>query len=122
MSNVPLLVNRVPVEIRKLLTGLNDDLDLAIFSYLYFDGERSFTDIRDSLGVSGAKLTYHLKRMQKSALVKNFYRNELGNTDFSYYAVTVFGRRFFGLLIDGLNPGRNTEELDVERIKVTDID
>lgn len=61
----------------------------------------SFSQIREKLEIptkSSGYLSYHLKKLEKSALIKNDYSKKSEVIGYSFYDVTEFGESF----IDGL--------------------
>jgi DNA-binding MarR family transcriptional regulator len=76
----------------------------AIFFILLENGELSFSSIQKELDIDKAKLAYHLRKLGKSALVEHYYKQELGNEEYSFYSLSRFGDSFWKSLINSLQP------------------
>jgi len=86
--------DELPGELRRVIDALNSDIGLATFLVLFKYGEMSFAQIRSELDIPSnysSKLTYHIKKLQKSALVKNEYIKKENVDGYSFYDVTEFG-------------------------------
>lgn len=91
----------MPIELRRSIEALSDEVRLGIFFVLFKYGEMSFSEIRNKLEIpakNSGYLAYHLKKLEKSALIRNDYSKKSGVTNHSFYDVTEFGERF----IEGL--------------------
>ncbi len=91
----------MPIELRRAIGSLSDEVRLAIFFALFKYGEMSFSQIRQELEIPtnySGYLSYHLKKLENSALIKNDYSKKTGITNYSFYDVTEFGEK----LIDGI--------------------
>ncbi len=57
------------------------------------EGDRTFTDIQESLRLDKGSLTYHVKTLVKAGLLANIYerRTESNPRVYSYYKLTSFG-------------------------------
>ena len=91
----------MPIELRRAIGALSDEVRLGIFFAMFKYGEMSFSQIRKELEIptnSSGYLSYHLKKLENSALIKNDYSKKTGITNYSFYDVTEFGEKF----IDGL--------------------
>lgn len=93
--------NEMPLELRRVVDALNDKLRLAIFFVLLKYGELSFSQIMNELEIPrkySSRLTYHLKKLEKSALIKNEYAKKEGAESYSFYDLTEFAEE----LLNGL--------------------
>lgn len=82
--------DEMPAELRRVIDAINSNIGLAVFLLLYKKGETSFTEIMNEFEIKNSStLTYHIKKLQKSSLVKNVYVNK--GDWYSYYDVTEFG-------------------------------
>ena len=91
----------MPIELRRAIGALSDEVRLGIFFALFKYGEMSFSQIRQELEIPtnySGYLSYHLKKLENSALIKNDFSKKTGITNYSFYDVTEFGEKF----IDGL--------------------
>ena len=96
----------VPIELKKALRGLDDDIRLAIFLTLRNHEELSFSELGEKIGMKDekAKMQFHLRKLTESALVEHKFKHQLGNDKFSYYCVTKFGDNLWKNIIDSLKP------------------
>lgn len=88
--------NEMPYELRRAMDALDDDIRLAIFFVLLKYGELPFSQIMKELEIPSeysSKLTYHIKKLQKGAIVKNEYVKKEGTDSYSFYDITEFGQR-----------------------------
>lgn len=104
MSKIEEYVNEIPEEIRRAIRGLDNDSRAAIFVALLKHGELSFSDLQKKLEIDKAKLYFHLGKLIESALVKHYYKHELGRDEYSFYSTTKFGNHFVEALIQSLEP------------------
>ncbi len=95
--------NEMPVELRRAVDALNDDIRQAIFFVLLKYGEMPFSQIMKELEIPSeysSKLTYHIKKLEKGALIKNEYTKKEGIDSYSFYDITEFGDDLLKGLID----------------------
>ena len=95
----------LPAEIRRVIDALNSDIGLATFLVLLKYGEMSFSQIRNELDIPSnhsSKLTYHIKKLQKSALVKNEYIKKENAGSYSFYDITEFGEGIINNLMNAI--------------------
>ncbi len=111
--------NEMPYELRRAMDALNDDIRLAIFFVLLKYGELPFSQIMKELEIPtkySSKLTYHIKKLQKGAIIKNEYVNKEGNDSYSFYDITEFGERLLNNLINTITmPTANRLPLSTSR-------
>lgn len=101
--------NEMPLELKKAIEALNDDLRLAIFFALFKYGELPFSQIMTELEIPpehSSKLTYHIKKLEKGALVKNEYIKKEGIDSYSFYDITNFGEDVLKGLINTIEVPR----------------
>jgi DNA-binding transcriptional ArsR family regulator len=100
-----------PLELRMALRGLGNETSLAVFLALREKREISFSALKKRVGLEGSALTYQLGRLMESALVEHYYRHELGNERYSFYAVTEFGNRIYDAMLNALSPEKAHEPI-----------
>jgi DNA-binding HxlR family transcriptional regulator len=106
--------NEMPYELRRAMEALNDDTRLAVFFVLLKYGELPFSQIMTELEIPpeySSKLTYHIKKLQKSALVKNEYIKKEGVNSYSFYNLTEFGEELLNSLIDTIAVPRSKQPI-----------
>lgn len=95
----------LPTELRRVIDALNSDIGLSIFFVLFKYGEMSFSQIMSELDIPSnhsSKLTYHIKKLQKSALVKNEYIKKENVGSYSFYDITEFGEGILNNLMNAI--------------------
>ncbi|MCZ7357249.1 MAG: winged helix-turn-helix domain-containing protein [Candidatus Methanoperedens sp.] len=128
--------NEMPLELRRAINALNDNLRLAIFFILLKYGELPFSQIMTELEIPpeySSKLTYHLKILEKGAFIKNEYTRKEGIDSYSFYDLTEFGEDIIKGLMDTLNVPRlvnepikgtassETKPLDIKLVEMPEI-
>jgi len=118
--------NEMPYELRQAISALNDDIRLAVFFVLFKYGELSFSQIMDELEMQpqySSKLTYHIKKLQKGALIKNEYAKKNDMDSYSFYDITIFGEEILNNLINTITisqPYSNTTLIPTKSSMETD--
>jgi len=99
-------IKGIPIELRRAISGFDNDIRLGIFLALRKHGELSFSDLSERLGMKmdKAKLDFHLGKLTESALIEHRYRHQLGNEKFSFYAATKFGETLWTSIASSLRP------------------
>ncbi len=103
----------MPIELRRSIEALSDEVRLGIFFVLFKYGEMSFSEIRNKLEIptkNSGYLAYHLKKLEKSALIRNDYSKKSGVTSHSFYDVTEFGERFIEGLMKSIEIDQSIQE------------
>lgn len=103
----------MPIELRRSIEALSDEVRLSIFFVLFKYGEMSFSEIGNKLEIpakNSGYLAYHLKKLEKSALIRNDYSKKSGVTSHSFYDVTEFGERFIDGLMKSIELDRPIQE------------
>jgi predicted transcriptional regulator len=129
MENEP---NQNPYQNQSLahtFSQLNQPIRRKIIKLLATTPRLSFKEISERLELDRAALAYHLRLLRNAALIDNFYENQEGSKQYSYYKLTEFAR---WLLNHDLNlslesqryqPHKQPEEslsLDENRLEETD--
>lgn len=99
-------IKGIPMEIRRAISGFDNDIRLGIFLALKKHKELSFSELSEKLGMKAdkAKVNFHLVKLTKSALVEHHYRHQLGNEKFSFYSTTKFGQNLWNNIAHSLKP------------------
>jgi len=103
----------MPLELRRAIEALNDDLRLAVFFVLLKHGELSFSQIMAELEIprkDSSILSHHLKILEKGALIKNEFAKKEGMDSHSFYDLTEFGEDVLNGLMDTLAVPRSGGE------------
>jgi len=96
----------VPIELRKAISGFDNDIRLSIFLVLNKHGELSFSEIAQKLGMNKqkAKMDFHLDKLTKSAVVEHKYKHQIGNEKYSFYSLTSYSRNLWNNIVSSLKP------------------
>lgn len=99
-------IREIPKELRRAIGGFDNDIRLGVFLALMKHGELSFSELSEKLGMrkDKAKLIFHLGKLTESALVKHYYRHQLGNERYSFYSHTKLGENLWKNIVDSLRP------------------
>lgn len=103
--------NEMPAELRRAIDALNSDIGLAVFFVLFKYGGMSFSQIMSELDIPSnysSKLTYHIKKLQKGALVKNEYIKKENVDSHSFYDITEFGEGIINNLMNAIQVPRSS--------------
>lgn len=78
----------------EILQVLDNRTRLRVLGVLFnADGALSFRDLEQKVGVSGPRLSQHLKRLVQSALVVNQYQRTQGR-EYSFYELSHSGEEW----------------------------
>ncbi len=102
MSKIEDYASQIPIEIKKAVKALGNDIRCAIVVDLIHEGELTFTQLKNDLDIEPGLLSNHLKILMDGAIVEHYYRHEFGNEQFSYYGLTFFGRDFIRGILEPL--------------------
>lgn len=94
----------IPQEAIGIIAALSDPARRAILVLLTKHDDLSFSDVQKELGLGKLTLNYHLKNLYSAGLVDHYFRHELGNPKYSYYAATSLGKRVLRNLVEVLTP------------------
>jgi DNA-binding HxlR family transcriptional regulator len=83
--------NRVDPLIKRAICSLDDEKKFAIIALLK-DGDRSFSQLMDELGLDQSTLRYHLKKLSFGGIIENYYQKRTDTTEYSFYKLSEFGR------------------------------
>lgn len=117
--------NEMPLELRRVVGALNDKLRLAIFFVLLKYGELSFSQIMNVLEIPqqySSKLTYHLKKLEKAALIKNEYTKKENSESYSFYDLTEFAEELLKGLMNTIALPESIRNNDAIETKPMEID
>jgi len=99
MSDVIHRLEKFPEELSSAIKGLDNENRRAILLSLYFTPKMAFSDILEETRLGDSLLSSHLRLLQDSFLVVQFYEHEMGNEKYSFYALTKFGRNILTSLL-----------------------
>ena len=91
--------DEIPHEIKDAISALDDPIRWRIVENLLEKNELSYTEILNSLKISKGKLSYHLAKMTRGALLEKFGKNDVSLKYDSYYCLSSYGNKvIFGLM------------------------
>jgi DNA-binding transcriptional ArsR family regulator len=94
----------VPEDAVQIISALDDPIRRATLALLTKKEELSFSELQKALGVGKLTLNYHLKTLFAAGLTDHYFKRELGNPKYSYYAITALGNRILAKLAEALTP------------------
>lgn len=106
----------IPQEVVGIIAALGDPIRRAILVLLSKQAEFPFSDLQKELGIGKLTLNYHLKNLYSAGLVDHYFRHELGNQKYSYYAVTSLGKRALRSLVEMLTPPEYPSEKQEQKV------
>lgn len=102
MSKIDEYASQIPIEIKKAVKAFGHDIRCAIVVDLIQKGELTFTQLKNDLNIDSGLLNNHLGILMDGAIVEHYYRHELGNEQYSYYGLTLFGKDFLQGILEPL--------------------
>jgi len=81
----------IPEDLRSILLSVDSDLKWAILSDLS-EGEKSFTKLKEDLGIENKSLDYSLKKLLENGIISHYYRHEFFKPNYSFYELTNIGK------------------------------
>ena len=92
-------IMKLPKELASAIRGLGNENRRAILFSLYYAPKMAFSEILQETRMGDSLLSSHLRTLQDSYLVEQFYEHEMGNEKYSFYAITKFGRNILTSLL-----------------------
>ena len=92
-------IMKLPKELASAIRGLDNENRRAILFSLYYAPKMAFSEILQETRMGDSLLSSHLRTLQDSYLVEQFYEHEMGNEKYSFYAITKFGRNILTSLL-----------------------
>lgn len=116
MPKIEEYTSQIPVETKKAVKALGNDIRYAIIVDLIHKGELTFTQLMNDLEIEPGLLSNHLKILMDGAIVEHYYRHKLFKEQYSYYGLTLFGKDFIRGILEPLKVGiKNNESLENEK-------
>lgn len=95
---------QLPQETRLVIAALDNPIRQAIMVLLSENKELTFTEMQKEFNLEKLTLNFHLKKLFAAALIDHYFKHEVGNQKYSYYAITSLGRRILNSLNNALTP------------------
>lgn len=105
----------LPPMLKNSLSGFRHKNQKAIIMVLDLYGRRSFSQIQTDLHLSKNDLSYHLKSLENSGLVRNEIKKVSGTREYSWYLLTNFGMNLLKSLLEVYLKGIYNKEMKLYR-------
>lgn len=92
-----------PEEIREAAKAFDNRVRQALLGALLCEGELSFTELRNLLGLKNNRMWPHLKALERGGLIENFFRDEFRERRYSFYRISPYGQKFVKSLFESLS-------------------
>jgi DNA-binding transcriptional ArsR family regulator len=92
-------IMKLPEELASAIKGLDNENRRTVLFSLYYAPKMAFSEILKETRLGDSLLSSHLRTLQDSYLVEQFYEHEMGNEKYSFYALTKFGRNILTSLL-----------------------
>jgi DNA-binding transcriptional ArsR family regulator len=92
-------IMKLPEELASAIKGLDNENRRTLLFSLYYAPKMAFSEILKETRLGDSLLSSHLRTLQDSYLVEQFYEHEMGNEKYSFYALTKFGRNILTSLL-----------------------
>ncbi len=102
LSKINEYASQIPIEIKKAVRAFGHDVRCAIVVDLSRKGELTFTQLKEDIDIDPGLLSNHLKILMDGAIVEHYYKHDLGNEQYSYYGLTLFGKDFLRGILEPL--------------------
>lgn len=100
---------QIPPETRLIIAALDNPIRQAILVLLTENKELTFSDMQKEFSLEKLTLNFHLKKLFAAALIDHYFKHEVGNQKYSYYAITPLGCRILNGLNNALIPPANQQ-------------
>lgn len=86
-----ILLDSLPKEYIDILKAISNKLRFSLLLCLTDKEELSFSEIGEFLGKEKGTISSHLKKLEISGVLENFYKKSKENKDYSFYRITSMG-------------------------------
>ena len=83
--------DEIPLWIRKMFSGLDNDTNWAILVILKKFGDCSLSDLERMTKLNKDSLEQHIKKLLDSGLIENYLQKKKGRKEISFYEITLWG-------------------------------
>lgn len=102
-------------EVREIIKSLSDDNRLAIMIDLLLQPKgKTFTQLKEDIGVTQGTLNYHLKNLFESGLINNEFKKSDNTREYSYYLPSRMGTIFFNKVLDFVEEPLKYHTIDIK--------
>ena len=108
--------NLLTEEVRDIIKSLSDDKRLAIMIDLLLQPEgKTFTQLKEDIGIPQGTLNYHLKNLFENGLIINKFLKVNNTREYSYYLTSRMGATFFEKALDFIEEPLKYHTIDIQR-------
>jgi DNA-binding transcriptional ArsR family regulator len=108
--------NLLTEEVRDIIKSLSDDKRLAIMIDLLLQPEgKTFTQLKEDIGIPQGTLNYHLKNLFENGLIINKFLKVNNTREYSYYLPSRMGATFFEKALDFIEEPLKYHTIDIQR-------
>lgn len=100
----------------KAISTLSDKTALNIVELLKTH-DLSFSQIQKIINIDKGTLSYHIKKLLKSALIVNYYQKKEGTNEYSFYQLTGFAKDLLDN-ISKINPDKEKTKIETNSIEM----
>ncbi|GFO96443.1 hypothetical protein ig2599ANME_0632 [groundwater metagenome] len=107
--------NLLTEEIRDIIKSLSDDNRLAIMIDLLLQPKgKTFTQLKEDIGIPQGTLNYHLKNLFENGLINNEFIKLDNTREYSYYLPSRMGTIFFDKVLDFIEEPLKYHLIDIK--------
>ena len=85
-------INDIPEDFESLLYSLGNENRVKIILLLKKNESLSFSEIVHKSGIQKSLLASHLKKLELSGMIQNFFKKQSEKSGYSFYELTKFGK------------------------------
>lgn len=114
--NVEEYNNLLTEEVRDIIKSLSDDNRLAIMIDLLMHPQgKTFTQLKEDIGIPQGTLNYHLKNLFENGLIINEFWKLNNTREYSYYLPSRMGKKFFDDVLDFIEAPLKYHIIDMQQ-------
>lgn len=84
-------LDEIPLEVRRAIDGLSNDIRQAILTVLGERGKMRFSELQSELELSKPDLAFHLNRLMQTGLVSHHFDEYPSDESYAYYRLSSLG-------------------------------
>lgn len=114
--NVEEYNNLLTEEVQDIIKSLSDDNRLAIMIDLLLHPKgKTFTQLKEDIGLPQGTLNYHLKNLFENGLITNEFLKSNNTREYSYYLPSRMGTTFFEKVLDFMDEPLKYNMIDMHQ-------
>lgn len=108
--------NLLNEEVRDIIKSLSDDNRLAIMIDLLLQPKgKTFTQLKEDIGIPQGTLNYHLKNLFENGLIINEFWKLNNTREYSYYLHSRMGKKFFDNVLNFIEEPLKYHIIDMQQ-------